>query len=117
LVLATDVEGVFLDWGRPGARLLRRVTPGELRAHGFASGSMGPKVEAACSFVEATGKRASIGALGDLERIVAGEAGTIVERGAGAPEGPGGGGAGAAGGPDGAAEPGGEGGERGERRR
>jgi len=43
---------------------------------------MGPKVEAACSFVEETGKRAAIGALGDLERIVAGEAGTLI-----APEG------------------------------
>ncbi len=39
---------------------------------------MGPKVEAACHFVEATGHRATIGALNDVERIVEGEAGTQV---------------------------------------
>ena len=44
----------------------------------FAAGSMGPKVDAACRFVSATGKRAAIGALGDLSRIIAGEAGTTV---------------------------------------
>jgi carbamate kinase len=40
---------------------------------------MGPKVEAACDFVASTGRRAAIGALADIERIVEGEAGTIVE--------------------------------------
>jgi carbamate kinase len=44
----------------------------------FAAGSMGPKVEAACRFASATGKRAAIGALADLGKIVAGEAGTTV---------------------------------------
>ena len=44
----------------------------------FAAGSMGPKVEAACRFVRATGKRAAIGELADLSRIIAGEAGTTV---------------------------------------
>ena len=44
----------------------------------FAAGSMGPKVDAACRFVRATGKRAAIGALGDLERIIAGESGTTI---------------------------------------
>jgi len=44
----------------------------------FAAGSMGPKVEAACRFAAATGKRAAIGALGDLGKIIAGEAGTTV---------------------------------------
>jgi carbamate kinase len=44
----------------------------------FAAGSMGPKVEAACRFVAATGHRAAIGALGDVSRILAGEAGTTV---------------------------------------
>jgi carbamate kinase len=79
LILATDVEGVYLDWGKPDARLIRRSTPDELEALGFAAGSMGPKVEAACAFVRETGGRAAIGALGDLERIAAGEAGTLVE--------------------------------------
>ncbi|MCG3210585.1 MAG: Carbamate kinase 1 [Anaerolineae bacterium] len=78
-VMATDVAGVYVDWGKPTARLLRRVTPAELRAGNFPAGSMGPKVEAACEFVEKTGRRAAIGALADIEAIVAGEAGTIVE--------------------------------------
>ena len=44
----------------------------------FAAGSMGPKVDAACRFARATGKQAAIGALADLERILAGEAGTTI---------------------------------------
>ena len=78
LVMATDAAGVFLDWGGPPPVCCAPASVAELRAHDFASGSMGPKVEAACSFVEETGKRAAIGALEDLERIVAGEAGTII---------------------------------------
>jgi len=79
LILATDVDGVYLDWGTPEARVIRRATPGELEEGGFAAGSMGPKVEAACAFVRETGGRAAIGALGALERIAAGEAGTSIE--------------------------------------
>jgi carbamate kinase len=79
LILATDVDGVYLDWGKPEARLIERATPGELESLGFAAGSMGPKVEAACAFVRETGGRAAIGALADLERIAEGRAGTSVE--------------------------------------
>jgi len=78
-VMATDVQGVFLDWGTSKHRLLRHTTPDELRALRFASGSMGPKVEAAIAFVEETGKRAAIGSLEEIGRIVTGDAGTIVE--------------------------------------
>ena len=77
-VMATDADGVFADWGTPEQRLLRAVTPDELDRYDFAAGSMGPKVEAACRFVRATGKRAAIGGLEDIERIVDGEAGTCV---------------------------------------
>jgi carbamate kinase len=77
-VMATDVDGVYLDWGTPQQRMLGTVTPDELRQHQFASGSMGPKVEAAAQFVEKTGKRAAIGALGDIEAIVEGTKGTNV---------------------------------------
>jgi carbamate kinase len=77
-VMVTDVDGVYLDWGTEQQRRLERVTPAELRATGFAAGSMGPKVEAACRFVERTGKRAAIGGLGQIEQIVEGEAGTQV---------------------------------------
>jgi carbamate kinase len=81
-VMATDVDGVYLDWGQPTQRLVRRTTPAEIAASAFAAGSMGPKVEAACDFVATTGHRAAIGALADIERIVAGEAGTTIEPGA-----------------------------------
>jgi carbamate kinase len=77
-VMATDVDGVYTGWGTPEQRRLERVTPAELRAMDFAAGSMGPKVDAAARFVEHTGKRAAIGALGEIEAIVDGTAGTQV---------------------------------------
>jgi carbamate kinase len=78
-IMATDANGVYLDWGKPQARCLGHTTPSELARYEFPAGSMGPKVAAACEFVCASGKRAAIGALADIEKIVAGEAGTIVE--------------------------------------
>jgi len=77
-VMATDVDGVYADWGTPKQRRLERVTPDELGASEFAAGSMGPKVKAAARFVEATGKRAAIGSLEQIEAIVNGDAGTQV---------------------------------------
>src|SRR3954454_12007937 len=77
-VMATDVEAVCLDWGTPQQRALRNVTAAELRAASFPAGSMGPKVDAACRFVEATGKRSAIGALTEIQQIVEGTAGTQV---------------------------------------
>ena len=78
IVMATDVDGVYAGWGTPEQRRLERVTPGELGTSEFAAGSMGPKVQAAARFVEATGKRAAIGSLEQIERIVDGDAGTQV---------------------------------------
>lgn len=78
LVMLTDVDAVHLDWGAESDRALGRVTPAELREHNFASGSMGPKVEAACRFVEATGCRAAIGELTKAVEIVRGESGTQI---------------------------------------
>lgn len=78
LVLATDVDGVYVDWGTPEARRIPRATPDEVCAHDFAVGSMGPKVEAACAFVRETGGCAAIGSLADLGRMVEGEAGTLI---------------------------------------
>jgi len=77
-VMATDVDAVYAEWGTSAQRRLETVTPDELDAYDFASGSMGPKVEAAKRFVRRTGRRAAIGALHDIERIVAGTAGTNV---------------------------------------
>jgi len=79
LVMATDADAVYLDWGTPEARPLGRTTPADLDRHSFASGSMGPKVEAACDFVRRTGRRAAIGALEQVAAMVAGTAGTQVE--------------------------------------
>jgi carbamate kinase len=77
-VMVTDVDGVYVDWGTPDQRKLDRATPAELRAHDFAAGSMGPKVEAAARFVELSGMRAAIGGLEEIEKIVDGSAGTQV---------------------------------------
>ena len=76
--MATDVDAVYEGWGTADQRRLSEVTVAELRALSFPAGSMGPKVEAAARFVEATGKRAAIGALEDIEAIVGGTAGTNV---------------------------------------
>jgi carbamate kinase len=88
LVLLTDVAAVELGHGTPAARPLRDVTPAELRFHAFAPGSMQPKAEAACRFVERTGGRAAIGALEDAHALVSGMAGTQVALPAGAPAAP-----------------------------
>lgn len=77
-VMATDVDGVYTDWGTPDQVRLDKVTPRELRALEAPAGSMGPKVEAAAHFVEATGKTAAIGSLDQIEEMVAGVAGTQV---------------------------------------
>ncbi|QCB48589.1 carbamate kinase [Hydrogenophaga sp. PAMC20947] len=78
LVIATDVPAVYLDWGQPTQRAIDKVTPQALAQHDFAAGSMGPKVAAACAFVLATGQRAVIGSLDQIEGMLAGTAGTQV---------------------------------------
>ncbi|QGN35548.1 carbamate kinase [Microlunatus sp. Gsoil 973] len=80
-VMATDVDAVYSGWGTPRQQALTKVTPTELRGGSYPAGSMGPKVEAACRFVEATGGRAAIGALTEITEIVEGTAGTQVSPG------------------------------------
>lgn len=82
-VMLTDVDAVYLDWGKPGQRAIRRTPAAVLAEYDFAAGSMGPKVEAARNFATLTGNRAAIGALEDLGDIIAGRAGTTVIDGAG----------------------------------
>jgi len=77
-VMATDVDGVYVDYGTPNQRRLDRISAAELRQHTFPAGSMGPKVDAALQFVETTGGRAAIGALQDIEGIVEGKLGTNI---------------------------------------
>jgi carbamate kinase len=78
LAMLTDVDSVVEGWGTPGARPISRASAGELRRMRFAPGSMAPKIEAACRFVEATGRTAAIGSLAELSGLVEGRCGTVV---------------------------------------
>ena len=78
LLIATDVDAVYADWGTPRQRKIRRATPRALAVAEFAEGSMGPKVNAACAFVEKTGGIAAIGSINDVEALLRKEAGTLV---------------------------------------
>lgn len=80
LLLLTDVDAVQLHWGAGGARKIHTATPLALRRERFAEGTMAPKVEAACGFVELTGRRAAIGSLDQAGAILRGLAGTNVVR-------------------------------------
>ena len=77
-IMLTDADAVYADWGKPTQKAIRLGSPAAFAAMSFAAGSMGPKVDAACRFVSATGKRAAIGALADLSKIIAGQAGTTI---------------------------------------
>jgi len=82
LVIATDVANAVLRFGRPDAEPLGRVPVSQMRDHlrggHFGSGSMGPKVEAACRFVEQGGRHAAITELDQILDAVEGRVGTIV---------------------------------------
>jgi carbamate kinase len=78
LMVLTDVPNVVRNYGMSDAEPISRITPGALRREIFPAGSMGPKVDAVCRFVELTGDMAAIGRLQDAEAIMAGDAGTII---------------------------------------
>ena len=78
LAIVTDVDAVYADWGTDDQRPIRNATPAELSAAEFAEGSMGPKVRAACWFVERTAGFAAIGSIDDTEALLSGDAGTRV---------------------------------------
>ncbi|MFP5219201.1 MAG: carbamate kinase [Actinomycetes bacterium] len=78
LMILTDVPHVVRGWGTDHEEPVLRATPASLQREDFASGSMGPKVDAACRFVELTGDMAAIGRLEDAPDILAGRAGTII---------------------------------------
>jgi carbamate kinase len=83
LVIATDVDHAAVDWGTPQQRDLGRVTLTEMRRHAadgqFASGSMGPKVDAATRFVARGGPRSVITSLSHITDAVEGGFGTVIE--------------------------------------
>ena len=76
LIMATDTDGVYTDWGGDSQEIISKTTPEEIGQYTFDKGSMGPKVEAACTFVERSGQRAVIGSLNDLKKMVDNLAGT-----------------------------------------
>lgn len=80
LVIATDVQGVAVGYGTEHERFLKNLSTAEgdkLRLSGeFPPGSMGPKVEAAMTFLKMGGKRAVICSIDSIEEAVAGRAGT-----------------------------------------
>ncbi|MEN2507180.1 carbamate kinase [Stutzerimonas stutzeri] len=86
LVIATDVDGAYLDWGTAQQRRIAEARPDQLERLGFAAGSMGPKIQAACEFARNTGRTAVIGSLGDIEAIVQGQAGTRISLAASGPD-------------------------------
>ena len=77
-IMATDADALYLNWGSEDARAIKTAGFIDLNEHQFAAGSMGPKVEAACHFVQQTGQRAAIGDLKDLDKMIHGQAGTTV---------------------------------------
>ena len=81
-IIASDVPGVSIDWGKPRQRLLGKVPLAGLERYAseghFPPGTMGPKVEAIARFSRNTGRRGIICSLEEIERAVAGEAGTEV---------------------------------------
>jgi carbamate kinase len=79
LLILTDVPYILRDWDMPEQTAIDRTAPAELRKLEFAAGSMAPKVEAVCGFVERTGAEAVIGSLAELTEIAAGNRGTRVE--------------------------------------
>jgi carbamate kinase len=80
LLLLTDVDGIQLDYGTSSARLLREATPAELEAIDLPTGSMGPKAEAACRFVNRGGQLAAVASLSNARAALEGRAGTVVRR-------------------------------------
>ncbi|KHT52172.1 carbamate kinase [Vibrio sinaloensis] len=81
LLILTDADAVYLDWGKPTQHALRGTTPAELAKYEFDAGSMGPKIEASCEFIKQGGKVVGIGSLEDGLRILQGTAGTNITKG------------------------------------
>lgn len=80
LLLLTDVGSVYSNWKQKDAQPILETSPAALRELTFAPGTMKPKVEAACRFVESGGSFAGIGLIEDAASILLGQRGTIVRR-------------------------------------
>ncbi len=80
LVMLTDVAAVETHFGKPHSKKIRRASPEQLASLDFAQGSMGPKVQSACDFVNTGGDFSAIGSLHDAQAIVQMKAGTFIEK-------------------------------------
>lgn len=78
LLILTDADAVYLNWGKPDSRALHHATPADLQGIAFDAGSMGPKIAAACEFVTQRAGRAGIGSLADATEILRGNKGTLI---------------------------------------
>lgn len=86
MLILTDIDAVYGNWGQPNARAIRQATTDCISGFNFTEGSMGPKVAAACHFVRETGGTAYIGHLSEAESILSGHAGTRIRPGIGVME-------------------------------
>jgi carbamate kinase len=77
-LILTDVDAIYVDWGKKTQKAIKAISPAHLKNMDFARGSMGPKVEAACHFVQTTNKTAVIGDLFQGKALVNGTSGTMV---------------------------------------
>lgn len=78
LLMLTDVDAVYDNWGTPTQNAINRISSSEISQMTLANGSMRPKVEAACDFVNTVNGKAGIGTLKDALKIIEGTAGTII---------------------------------------
>jgi len=78
LLLLTDVAGVYADWPEPARQCVKSAPSGFTEELELDAGTMGPKLEAACSFVARTGRAAMIGSLDEARRVLQGQAGTRI---------------------------------------
>ena len=80
-LVLTDVDGVMRDFGTPQAERIATTSASELRQVSFPAGSMGPKIDAVCRFVERTDGFAAIGSLADAPQLLTGQRGTRITQG------------------------------------
>jgi carbamate kinase len=78
LILLTDVDAVYTEWGTPKARAIDQIAASAIDPSCYPAGSMRPKIEAAIGFVNETGRAAAIGSIEDIEAIIRGEKGTRI---------------------------------------
>ncbi len=84
-IILTDVNAVATRFGHPDSQDIRCATPEGMDQFDFASGSMGPKVEAAVQFARNTGKMAAIGSLNEAADILTSDSGTVIREDASQP--------------------------------